>query len=140
MKTWKMWVVILLACQTLAQGSSSADILNLQQVDKRTLKKVMAGKLPGKILKIEEGEKIPLHLFLKGDFVYLIEEDSCRLYIKTKQDIYVKQVNGNYLFSIDASNWKTLGELLMGKLSVNLDIDPSGEPFVKMGAEIYEKK
>lgn len=117
----------------------SIEIVNIRHVDETTLKGVMEGKLPHIALEISKGERLPLFSFLKGDFVEIENNGYFALFVKVQKDIYLRNVDDQFLFSTHASEWTPLKDFITGNASIALELNEFSQPCLKIGAEIYER-
>ncbi|MGA8164020.1 MAG: hypothetical protein WB791_03225 [Waddliaceae bacterium] len=121
-------------------GEAPAETINIRQADPDTLNQIMEGTHPDVSLEISEGDQIPLCLFLRGDFVELIDSSESAVFVKFKKNLYLRNVDGVCVCSIDNREWKPIMEWITGTASVELGVENPGEPVVTLGAELFERK
>ena len=91
------------------------------------------GLLPQIAIEIPEGARLPLNLFLSGDFLTL-ESDRPEIYtLRVIKTCYLRCVEGIFLFSTDLQNWLGFDEFFSGNVTISLD---TAEIVPKIGISI----
>ncbi len=119
---------------------AKTEIVNLNDADNDMITNIMLGKLPNVVLEVSEGSRLPLNIFLKGDFIELVSASATDVIIQVNQNLYMKNDNGQVQFSTKSSDWKSLCQFVTGMTSVSLTREQSGSPCITLSAEIFEKK
>src|SRR5580658_7020560 len=118
---------------SFSEGSKDLKIVHVLSATNEELNSFMQGQNSNIIVQFSENTLIPLHLFLKGDVVNLIEQDDV-LQLNIKETFYVRLIEGEYQFSLNLIDWKSFLEFLTGTASVALSVQ-EGQMMITMGTE-----
>lgn len=92
------------------------DIIEIAHVTKDDLPALMSGDL---VLKFPAESRVPIALYLFGDFFQLVNQEEVQSTIEIKKTLYVKWIENNDLaFSDDLINWKSFFEFFTGNASI----------------------
>ncbi len=87
------------------------------------------------VLLLKNGTKIPLNLFLKGDYLHLCKNKEELAVLK---DVYIKLVKGEFLFSDDLQKWASFFSFFTGGLGVRV-IKDEGYAKIELNAEMNRR-
>ena len=119
----------------LENPSKVVDIGHLTDGD---LSEIMQGHNPEVAVAFPAHTVLPIHFFLKGDFVHLVEGDGKFGQVEVTQTFYARYVQGALLLSSNLMEWKPFLEFLTGDLSIALNIQ-DGQPSIVFGAETHRR-
>lgn len=98
------------------------------------LTEIMQGHHPETAVEFSAQTKLPISFFLKGDLANLIENEVKIGEVEIKQTFYARCVEGEFILSINLTDWKPFSEFITGSASVVFTIQ-EGKPSIIFGAE-----
>lgn len=113
------------------QDMRVVNICNLKDCE---LNEIMQGHRPEIAVEFTAQTKLPINLFLKGDFLTLEESEEKYGTIEIKQTFYARSIGQELILSLNLIDWKPCLEFITGTVSVALSIQ-DGQPSVAVGAE-----
>lgn len=93
---------------------------------------------PDVVLFLKKGIKVPVKLFLEGDyFIFSKDEEE----MSVGKDLYIRMKKGEFLFSDDLQKWQSASNFFTGKFEVTVAEDSDNQgAFIKIGGEINKRK
>ena len=116
------------------------DFVNVYDLSEEMLQQLLAGNLCNVAVEFPAHAQLPLNLFFDGDLISLVKTDEALTFIKFNQSIYVRNLNGTFLFSTDLQQWRPYRAFVGGKVHIGFQVDAAAGPVVSLGAELNEKQ
>ncbi|MGM0439972.1 MAG: hypothetical protein ACQEP8_02505 [Chlamydiota bacterium] len=96
------------------------------------------GQFPEVAVLFPEDMVIPLKLQISGS-LFNLNPTNEPLLLEVKQNLYLRNVAGQFLFSNDCSDWKNLQEAFSGNIGVSITSDDTAQLVGLLFAEIHKK-
>lgn len=136
-----MSIALLLACGHISVTNSSLiasqecvanelQIINASCTTEQEMVKFNRGDL---VLEFTEGTLVPLHFFLDGNWLALVNDDQQNC-IQIKRTFYMRLAENELSFSLNLTEWKSLLEFVTGTASLMIGAH-DGTPAITLGAE-----
>lgn len=91
-----------------------------------------------KIVEFKKGTRLPLKIFLKGEFFHLITEDYHTM-IFIKKDLFIRIKDKKFLFSDDLKSWKEGSLFFIGNTNISI-ASKKGSPQIIVGTKLNKRK
>lgn len=114
--------------------SKELRVINLLSFEDVLFTELMRGEHPEIAVEFSAGTILPIHFFLKGDLVNLIDHETRSGRIEILQKFYARYIEGELIFSHNLVDWKPFFEFMTGTATAILSIQ-NGEPSLTFGAE-----
>lgn len=121
--------------ETMSQNLKVINVCDLTDSD---LNEIMLGNHPEIAVEFSAQTTLPIRFFLKGDLVYLVENDENFRAVEIVQTFYARCVPQGLILSNNLTDWKPFLEFITGNASVSLSIQ-DGKPSIMMGAEANQR-
>jgi hypothetical protein len=115
------------------------DFVNVYDLSEDMLQQLLSGNLSNIAVEFPEHAQLPLNLFLDGDLISLVNPEGIPAYIKFNRSIYVRNLNGTFLFSTDLQQWRCYRDFFGRVVHAGFQVDPFVGPVISLGAELNEK-
>lgn len=113
-------------------------IVNICNLTNQELNEIVQGHHPEIAVEFAAQTTLPVHFFLKGDLLNLIEGEEKWGTIEIKQSFYARCVEQELILSSNLTDWKPFLEFITGQASVALSIE-DGQPSIVLGAEVNRR-
>ncbi len=130
-----LWIAVLGIAVIWGVGLNARPIA-LGEMTQGMVEDFIQGKQQDMVVICPEGTVLPLNLSLKGEFLAL--QEHAPVHVKILKTCWVKCVEGTFLFSLDAKNWKDFSEFFTGKLGASVGIHEQG-PFAGVECELLQR-
>ena len=114
------------------------EIIALNDVTPELMDCFRNGELNDTAIECPKGSRIPLEIFLKGDFFQTGREDAGQLYLTILQTIYIRLDGNDLYFSLDSMNWKEFADFYTGQAIFELGVE-NAQPILHLGAELNHR-
>jgi hypothetical protein len=92
---------------------------------------------PNDIIYLKKGTKLPINIFLQGEYFHL-KNVSSEVYFE--KDLYLRIADNNFFISDDLQNWKTALEFFAGNCSMGLVTSEENSIQLEIGAELNKRQ
>lgn len=121
MKTVK---TAILACALLISVVSQAMTVRATELKGSVWKDLMSGVIDSITVEFRQGDVLPVNVSAEGDLVETTQ--SATSYITVKRNFWLRAERSNIQISLDGTQFKSLGEVLTGKLEATAGSDQAG--------------
>jgi hypothetical protein len=114
--------------------SQPLKIVPLYELSDQELTEAMQGLHPEMAVEFSAKTILPIHFFLTGDLIHLLENEGSCLSVEIQQTFYIRCVQEELMFSTNLMEWKPFLEFATGVASAGLNIQ-EGQPSLFIGSE-----
>ncbi len=134
---------VMIMASTLAVFASEErvelQIVSLSTLTSVEMESILTQALGNVVVEFPSGTILPVKFFLRGDLVTFVEQEKEIGQVKMEKTIYVRLIKEEFLFSLDLIEWKSLLDLVTGRVDVSLDIEET-IPTITFGVEAGQRK
>jgi hypothetical protein len=118
--------------------SQGLRIVNIYDLKEDGWNEIIQGNYPELAVEFTTQTRLPIHFFLKGDFLHLTESPERIGNIEIKQTFYARCVEKELVLSSNLTDWKPFLEFITGTASVALSMQ-EGQPSIVIGVEANQR-
>ena len=109
-------------------------VIDVFDLTDQELSQAVEGNFSNLVVKFPKGAALPIHFYLKGDLLSLIDGKEGIGKVQVMQTFYARFAQGELILSSDLFKWKPFLEFITGKIDACLSVR-DGEPSIGFGSE-----